>query len=361
MSCHEAAGAQIAPAQRKNLPNRILRAFDNAKHLQGLKRSVRDTLAELCRFVPQNRPFETVFAHKATIAQRIGMSERTLYRHLETLEAVELIETLEQDRKSRNGRFSVARIRLTRKAAALLGFIEAPEELPLINPEDSQDNTVKTTTLPSRTEVDSAPEDAPESAAATVVIHSPPSAILSDGHTLSVPTLSRNQPPQRSENGLPVDLAWMTGNGVSRAGIFKLMGIAKTRAKRLSDIVIVVRDHIDALKGGRLFAYLAKLAVSATDFSVAAAAERRRQEEAGKARALAHKVAVFRERFKNVCLTNVQQTRLYVIDESVRFVQIFGGPYPSSAPLNDLREWIDGMESGKLVLATLATERRLRG
>ena len=75
---------------------------------------------------------------------------------------------------------------------------------------------------------------------------------------------------------------------------------------------------------------------------------------------MARKIAVFRERFKNACLTNVQRTRLYVIDESVRFVQIFGGPYPSSAPLNNLREWIDGMESGKLVLATLATERLLK-
>ena len=124
--------------------------------------------------------------------------------------------------------------------------------------------------------------------------------------------------------------------------------------------MVVVREHIAALTGGRLFAYLAKLATGPTDFSVAAAAERTRIEEAGRARAMARKIAVFRERFKNVCLTNVQQTRLYVIDESVKFVQIFGGPYPSSAPLNDLREWIQGMESGKLVLATLATERRLR-
>ncbi len=360
MSLHEAAGVQLAPAPRKNLPNRILRAFDNAMHLQGLKRGVKDTLAELCRFVPQNRPFDTVFAHKTTIAQRIGMSERTLYRHLDALEAAQLIETLEQDRKSRNGRFSVARIRLTRKAAALLGFIEAPEELALINPNDAYDNVLPSSALPCPSTTQSDLLAPPQNTPAQEVIPTPPSAKMTDGHTLSVPTFSRNQPPRRTENGVPVDLAWMTGNGVSRAGIFKLMGLAKTKSKRLSDIVVVVREHIDALKGGRLFAYLAKLAAGPTDFSVAAATERRRIEEAGKAKAMARKIAVFRERFKNVCLTNVQQTRLYVIDESVRFVQIFGGPYPSSAPLNDLREWIEGMESGKLVLATLATERLLR-
>ena len=68
----------------------------------------------------------------------------------------------------------------------------------------------------------------------------------------------------------------------------------------LSDIVVVVREHIDALKGGRLFAYLAKLAAGPTDFSVAAATKRRRLEEASKAKATARKIAVFRERFKNV-------------------------------------------------------------
>ena len=360
MSLHEAAGAQLAPAPRKNLPNRILRAFDNAMHLQGLKRGVRDTLAELCRFIPQNRPFDTVFAHKTTIAERMGMSERTLYRHLETLAAAQLIETLEQDRKSRNGRFSVARIRLTRKAAALLGFIDAPEELVLINPDDACDSPLGDSALPCLSTSQTDQPTPSQNTAATAVIPTPPSAKMSDGHTLSVPTLSRNQPPRRTENGVPMDLAWMTGNGISRAGIFKLMGLAKAKSKRLSDIVVVVREHIDALKGGRLFAYLAKLVAGPTDFRVAATTERKRVEDAGKARVMARKTAVFRERFKNVCLTNPQQTRLYVIDESVRFVQVFGGPYPSSAPLSDLREWITGIESGKLVLATLATERRLR-
>lgn len=80
----------------------------------------------------------------------------------------------------------------------------------------------------------------------------------------------------------------------------------------------------------------------------------------GRRGCLHKKVAVFKKRFRNVALTNPQQSRLYLIDERAAFVQIFGGQYPTSAPLNDLREWISQLETGRLVLATLATEQRLR-
>lgn len=373
MSLHETAGSEFVPAKRRNLPNRILRAFDNAKHLGGLQRGVKDTLAELCRFIPQSRPFDTIFAHKATIAARIGASERTIYRHLATLQQHQLIEVLEQDRKSRNGRFSVARIRLTRMAAVLLGLIDPPDDqvpspalaqtdaaaalvpvadvTPIVAAEAATDTTARSTAMQSRD------FGVPSKA----VIPSGPSDKMASGHTLSVPTFSKNQPPQRTENGLPIDLAWMTGNGLSRAGVFKLMGIAKSRGKRLSDIVTVVHEYIRDLKGGKLYAYLAKLADGPTDFAVAAAVERQHRQQAEKTRALARKAEVFRTRFRNTCLTNRSQTRLYVIDEHARFAQIYGDGYPTTVPLTDLTEWIERLESGRLVLATLAAERRLLG
>jgi len=332
----------LAPATRRNLPNRILRAIDDALHLSGLSRSLRHTLAELCRFVSQADPFATIFAHKTAIAARVGASERTIYRHLEALQEHCLIEVLEQERKSRNGRFAVSRIRLTRKAAALLGFIEADEvvdhisqPVEMVQPADA---------------IDQEP---------TPLVHSTPSDILSSGHTLSEPTISKHQPPQRTENGLPVDLAWMTGNGLSRAGIFALMRKAKEHGKRLSDVVLVVRDYIRDLKGGRLFSYLAKLASGPTCFAVAAATERQRIADQAEARAMERKIAAFKTRFAGVSLTNRKQDRLFQIDRNAKYAQVFGGAYPVTVPLNDLREWVQRVESGELVLATLATECRL--
>lgn len=388
MHSHETAGDQLIPAKPRNLPNRILRAFDQAMHLKGLPRGARDALAELCRFVPQNLPFETVFAHKRTIAERIGMSERSLYRHLATLEGQKLIEVLEQDRKTRNGRFAVARIRLTRLAAALIGLIDAPELLPdaeivhaaaEVTP-GSGVWEAASPALPATPEavidtlLTSGSESAPGACRAALpdatarlkntaeaqVIHNPPSAKMAARHTLSEPTISKHQPTARKENGVPADLAWLSSCGLSRSGIFKLMSLAKARAKRLSDIAFAVHERLRDVKGGRLYAYLAKLIAGPTDFAMAAVTERKRIEDAHEAEAYARKARAFRERFCNVALTNRKQNKLFLIDASARFVQVFSKTSSGSEPLNDLREWIRQVENGMLTLATLDVERRLQ-
>jgi DNA-binding transcriptional ArsR family regulator len=223
------SGCALAPAVRKNIPLRILRAIDNALHLSGLPRCLRATFAELARFVPQDRPFDTVFAHKDKIAERIGATERTIYRHLTSLQDAGLIERLEQERKSRNGRFSVARVRLTQRGAELLGL--------------AVDNLAS------------------------------PYDKVSPGHTLSVPTTSKNQPPA-GPGAIPADLTILAVNGVSKRGIFALMGKATKHGKRLADIVIAKGEALQARRGGRLFAYLEALAEGPSCFAAAAAAIR---------------------------------------------------------------------------------------
>lgn len=330
------SASPIAAPKSRNLPNRILKAFDNAKHIIGLPRGVKDTLAELCRFISQKEPFATIFAHKDRIAQRIGASERTVYRHLNKIEEEGLIEVLEQERKSRNGRFAVARIRLTRKAAAMLGFIAADDVL--IEPEQAAENTAEIN-----------------------VIHKQPNDKMSDGHTLTEPTIAKSQRPAQLKNGLPQDLSWLTANGLSRAGIFKLMGKAKCKGKRLSDIVLACHAYLSPLTGGRLFTYLAKLADGPTDFAVAAAGERKRQAERQAQEAMQRKCRMFRERFKNTALTDRAQTTLYLIDERAQYVQVIGPGIQGTQPLNDLAPWISRMETGRLVLATLDAENRILG
>lgn len=217
-----------APA-RKNIPLRILRAIDNALHLSGLPRCLRATFAELARYVPQSSPFDTIFAHKEKIADRIGASSRTVFRHLVELNDAGLIERLEQERKSRNGRFSVARVRLTPRGAELLGL--------------AVDNL-------------SSPHD-----------------IVATGQSLTEPTVSKNQPPAGAGT-VPGDLTIIAAQGVTRAGIFALMGKATKNGKRLADIVTAKGEHLRERRGGRLFAYLAALAEGPTCFATAAAAIR---------------------------------------------------------------------------------------
>lgn len=353
MNDHDQVGSKHVPSieitapARKNLPNRILRAFDTAKHLYGLSRSVKDTLAELCRYVSQKEPFSTIFAHKANIAKRIGASERTIFRHLQKLEEHALIEVLPQERKSRNGRFAVARIRLTGKAAALLGFSDAHIAPEAVNSPQ--------TGLTSATDVR-------QNHGMTDLIHSEPYDNMSAGHTLTEPTCTKNQPTPQLRNGLPGELAWMTSNGLSKAGIFKLMKMAKTAGKLLSDIVLMTTQYIGHLTGGHLYCYLSKLIAGPTCFAVAAAATRRLSIQRQEAAIFKAKSKSFRERFKNTAFTTRDQDKLYVFDDRSSFVQIFDKVNPSSwAPLNDLAGWVKAVESGRIVLATAVVERQFIG
>ncbi|WP_423680215.1 MULTISPECIES: hypothetical protein [unclassified Undibacterium] len=304
----------ISAPKSRNLPVRILRAFDNAKHIIGLSRGVKDTLAEICRYVKQSDPLAPIFPHKAHIASRIGIDERTVYRHMSAIKEHGLIEVMSQERKSRNGRFAVARIRLTKKAAELLGLIEA----------ENND------------------------------IHREPDDNLSDGHTLTEPTIPKKQPATRGSI-LPDDLKWLTGNGLSLAGVFKLMKIATQKGKRLSDIATACREYLAKLKGEHLFCTLRKLANSTVDYSHIAA-EALRREKGREAEQLAKaKAKAFRERFKGVSLTNRSGTLLYQIDSACRFAQVTGAK-TGTVPLNDLTDWIAGIETGRLVLATAERE-----
>lgn len=226
----ESTDSRLLPA--RNIPLRILRAIDAALHLAGIPRCIRLTFAELARHVPQAEPFATVFAHKERIAKRISAAESTVYRHLAALVEAQLIERLPQERKSRNGRFSVARVRLTQKGAELLGL--------------SVDNSAS------------------------------PSPVLSAGHTLTEPTDSKNQPQRPGE--VPADLAVLATKGIRKAGIFFLMGKASKHGKRLSDIVTAKGEHLRERYGKPLFGYLVALAEGPTCFATAAAAIREREK-----------------------------------------------------------------------------------
>lgn len=316
---HEIIRETLISVKSKNLPNKILRAIDIAMHITELQRNVKATLAEICRFVSQKEPLSTIFPSKACIALRLGSSERTVYRHLQLLVKQNFIEIKNQERKSLNGRFAIARIKLTHKAAILLGFIEDKNNF----------------------------------------IHNEPSDNLSDGHILTKPTNTMNQFHSDTINGLPKNLNWLTTNGLRREGIFKLMGIAKKNKKRLSDITLVVHQYIKDLRGGQLYAYLYKLAIGPSDFSVSAANERNRLANEFKEKYQREQIAIFRSRFRKTALTNREQTKLFLIDDQARFAQIFFNGRSGTMPLNNLLVWMHAINSGQLVLATLATEIKL--
>lgn len=97
--------------------------------LSSLSRAARSVLAFVVRLAECTDPTKPSWAFKATIAKEIGVSEATVYRGLKELVNLDLIERLQQERKSHNGRLFVSRIRLMKKersrvSCSFLGLLD---------------------------------------------------------------------------------------------------------------------------------------------------------------------------------------------------------------------------------------------
>ena len=309
----------LASAQTRNLPRTILLAMDAALHVHNLPRRLRSTLAELGRYVSKDRPLtSTVWPTKKRLAEDMGASERTVYRHLADLEAMELIVRVEapdmRNRHRTEGYYLNGHIALTARGAGLLG-LAAPIT------DRGPDKMADPTTLPIK--------------------------------QLTEPLVSKNHPPAGLPKTVPADLAILAEQGVSTGGIFGLMGQATAKGKRISDIVVALGERLRGMREGGLVSYLRALIAGPTDFKHRAEETRQRQASAEAGRALAQKAAQFRTYFAGGTLIDRLQGALYRFDREWRYVETErGGRVIGSAPLHDVSAWIAGIESGRLVRAT---------
>lgn len=309
----------LAPAEPRNLPRTILLAMDAALHISNLPRRLRPTLAELGRYVSKDRPLKsTVWPTKKRLAEDMGASERTVYRHLADLEAMDLITRVEapdvRNRHRTEGYYINGHIALTARGAALLG-LAAPVA------HTGPDKMADPIALPIK--------------------------------QLTESSVSKNHPSTSLPKTVPADLAILAEQGVSIGGIFGLMGQATAKGKRISDIVVSVAERLRGMREGGLVSYLRALIAGPTDFKQRAEETRQRQASTQAGRALAQKAAQFRAYFAGGTLIDRLQGALYHFDHEWRYVETQrGGRVIGSAPLHDVSAWIAGIESGRLVRAT---------
>lgn len=287
-----ASGVTLAPTKRKYLPNKILRAIDEAAQLKGLTAGVRTTLLTICRYVKQQDPLGAVFTRKEKIAQRAGLSERSIHRHIVKLVELGLLRTEDQRHGQKNGKFLVTHVFLTEKMAKMVGLIGAGE------------GATEEGTLPA-----------------------PPSAKMAGGHikeSLTVPSSTKKQGRptpahgQRTEPTIPADLQPLAELGMWPQTICKLMREAKDNGKLLSDILVAVRKRLVELKlGGKAIAtYLRKAIASNTDFAAQAKRTRDEEHKAAQDRADATYIAAFREQFAGKRLSSPDGRESIVIHAS---------------------------------------------
>jgi DNA-binding transcriptional ArsR family regulator len=303
--------APIPGSQPRRLPNAILRAIDNASHIVGIPRCVKDTFAEICRYVKQSDPLSPIWPTKEAIAERIGADKRTVHRHIAWLRDNALIEVLEQGRKSHNGKFIYAPIKLTRKAAELVMLMEplAPKENHL------------------------------------------PSDKIALGHTLTEPSNTSSQ-PSNLINNLPIDLSHLTSQGLQKRGIFKLMGMAKAKGKRLSDIVAVLGHQLTDKRGGVIFGFLKNRINDEKDYAYVARLAREAALRQSEQLKYEIQVKAVGESFKRQSFVNANKNIIFHVDANAQFMQVISPQLSGTERFPDAIAWQHRITSGSIYFAS---------
>lgn len=217
----------LEPADRRNLPRSILLAMDAALHIKNLPRRLRATLAEIGRHVSQHAATTgTVWPSKETIAENLGASPRTIYRHLADLEELKLIVRRPpppRTRWARDRKYFNGHIALTDRGAQLLGL-----------------TAEKCSTAHDKTAVPYKKKTGPCS--------------------------TNNHPGAKASTTVPEDLAILAEQEVEEPGIFRLMKEASAKGQRLGDIVAVKAERLRDMRGGGLVQYLRKLIAGPTNW-----------------------------------------------------------------------------------------------
>lgn len=287
------------------LPSKIANALVHvyeSLHEYALTQTQRQILACLVRNgVKQQDPADWIFMKKVTIAQRLRLSEATVYRCLAALERVGLIEREDQ--------------RLTAYTLKVLGRIrlsgQAIRDLGLASDQPSREI--------------SAMERAPDRVPATL---QPDLAPARDVNLPPQQSSSKKQSPgarpfiRVQGKAVPSDLAWLVmQNGLALTGLFALMKRAKAVGHRLSNVIAVVSDALIPLKGRELFAYIQALLSKTVDYAFVAeqqatqAQAKRAKGEA--AAAVAAEISDLASRLRGVQVTRADGAVLSVDEASV--------------------------------------------
>lgn len=255
----------------RNLPYQTLRAQQRALSLNSLPQRARAALSAIAQTVDCRKPLSSVFARRAYLSKRAGMSERTWYRAENDLVEAGLITVAEQGRKSRlvkvadqgkrfrSGLFGCAYIHLTRDAAVILGLLASPAR-PQTGTGHADALAQESCAAPGGR--DCVPQL--EADAAHADLSALPTATVSDRFTYK-DYLSPDSLQKRQQDRLPADVRPLRALGFHENYIFQLMKRARVQhGKRLGEVVQATWDHLSQAK--RPVAYLLKLLASPTDF-----------------------------------------------------------------------------------------------
>lgn len=277
----------------RQLPPKIgsaLASINVAPLFRDLSPSARIVLSYLVKVTDAKDPQKPSWPFKETMAIELNLGEATIYRMLNVLIKHGLVERLQQERKSRNGRFAVARLRLTAECCAGLGLIvrnnssehktsnvNAVENIDTENNVDAKSASICIAAAPKK------PADSTADFVATPQAEAAsPNIKMIDGHIDILPTADQQtqsskqsrpagwQKPAPGQHYLrvPREFFWLIDEDrLTAPQTCKLMREFSSRGQRLGDAVSALAKRLREIPKAKTYAYLASLAKGQTDFA----------------------------------------------------------------------------------------------
>lgn len=313
-------------------PPAVLRAYTAVfqhQFFKSLTAKTREVLGEIVMRLKQHDATEPVWFKRENVADKLACDRKTVYNALTRLERLGLIEREEQI-ISADGNYQCARIAATRDLATLLGlpFRGGPA------PAQGYPQPAKPGDL------DRGEKSESNNGGTNNPLRKQPSGGFSPKSPI------QNRPP-KNEGRAPrlwddQALAFLLSAGLSRFGIFALMGLCKANGgQRLSTIVDCVRPQLEKIARGKAFAYLRACILSGKDFSAVHAEHVERNE----AEAVKQRRREFVARFAGQRLKAQNGNIVKVMDGACEWFRADGSPLGSTG----LAEAFDAWDAGKLI------------
>jgi len=343
-----------SPAKRKaRLPYKIglaLASIDTDPALRELPLTARNVLRFIVQVTDARDPLKASWPHKKTIAEYLNIGEATVYRNLNILIENNLIERLEQERKAWNGRFAGSRMRLTRRCCLLLGLLEdvnSGNEIDCENnnfieeSRNTKENENIGNNIHAKTRAvcvaasprdlgATGPVDPSNGGLQEAGLSTDPAIAVIDGYINTQPTAvqptqseKQSRPPvhHRPTQGKPVvkvpsEFFWLIDEGrLTGPAVCKLMRMFSTRGQKLSNAVNHTRKRLEEIPKAKTYAYLARLAMSGTNFAWLAE-EREREVHAARKAAKVKKQTASLQGMAGQYLLSQDRSRVILLAEN---------------------------------------------
>ena len=377
------------PGRYRNRPSpvrvAIYRVWERSADLGFTRATTRVLQAIIAAGVSADKPFNSVFAKKATLASLADCSEVTVYRAMNQLEKEGWIQREHQERLD-DGMLDIGHIKITEKLAVLIGFVESITSNMSSVDDNCGEQSIDQATN-DRGHIDGQPDQIDESMAtlkaprrgnegwldkpdqgdpSTEMKHGMTDGPIYRGEQMVYPKASVNNQSTRKEfvrmdgRAVAQELVWLITEGKLTYGqLFKLQRLAKQiPGQELSDFVAYRSERLKQLTTTNdCYRYLKKFiddGIDARYLCAQRAKMQHRTKRTTQRKKVEDVVCNWAKSFDGRTLVSAKTGKAYLVHAQSGTIEIVREGVPANISMKIDRRFMRAVQAGELALQNIS-------